>query len=64
MANDTCILVSCLAKIDHIGKKWVYRTKVKGDGLLDKYKAWVVTQGYDQVEGIDYIETFSPIVKP
>lgn len=33
------------------------------NNLLEKYKARVVVKGYDQVDEIDYIETFSYIIK-
>ena len=43
--------------------KWVYRTEYKSDGAIDKHKARLVVQGFTQVYGIDYLETYSPVAK-
>ncbi|PKI54957.1 hypothetical protein CRG98_024629 [Punica granatum] len=47
-----------------VGCKWVYRIKQKADETTDRYKARFVAKGFNQREGVDYEETFSPAWKP
>ncbi|XP_074360061.1 putative mitochondrial protein AtMg00820 [Apium graveolens] len=46
-----------------IGCKWIYRTKYKPDGSVDKYKARLVILGCNQRPGEEFSETFAPVAK-
>ncbi len=46
-----------------IGCRFILQKKRGPNGEVTRYKAHLVTQGFGQQEGIDYLETFVPIVK-
>jgi len=64
MRHDTWELVPCSAFIKPVGCKWVSRVKRHPDGSIDRFKARFVAKGYNQRPGLDYTNTFSPVVKP
>ena len=46
-----------------VGSKWVFKAKKDTMGNIVKYKARLVAQRFMQISGVDYFETYSPVVK-
>ncbi|KAB2598442.1 hypothetical protein D8674_001362 [Pyrus ussuriensis x Pyrus communis] len=61
--QGTWILVPPPSHRSVIGSKWVYKVKKNPDGSISRFKARLVAQGYSQEHGLDYSETFSPVVR-
>jgi hypothetical protein len=47
--------------VNVIGTKWIFKNKQGEDGEVVRNKACLVAQGYSQVEGLDFGETFAPV---
>ncbi|KAJ9554160.1 hypothetical protein OSB04_018205 [Centaurea solstitialis] len=63
MRNGTWTLVPRVPNSNVIDSKWVYKLKRDQTGAIKRYKARLVAKGFRQQPGIDYQETFSPVVK-
>ena len=46
-----------------VGSKWVFRAKKDAAGVVVRYKARLVAQGFSQVPGVDYFDTFAPVAR-
>uniref|UniRef100_A0A2N9HC90 Integrase catalytic domain-containing protein n=1 Tax=Fagus sylvatica TaxID=28930 RepID=A0A2N9HC90_FAGSY len=62
--QGTWSLVSLPPNKNVVGCKWVYKLKTNSDGTIARYKARLVAKGFHQQYGVDFDETFSPVIKP
>ena len=61
--NGTWTLTKLPAGRKAIQNRWVFKLKLDGEGAVRRYKARLVAKGFSQRPGIDFEETFSPVVK-
>ena len=61
--NNTWKLVDKAQDKEVIGLKWVYKIKYNENGSIQKYKPRLVAKGYSQQAGVDFNETFAPVVR-
>lgn len=61
--NGTWRLVPYTKNVNIIDCKWVFNLKRKEDGMVDRYKECLIAKGLKQRNGIDYFDTYSPVVK-
>ena len=64
LSNNTWDLVPRPLSANVVTSKWIFHHKFHADGSLNRYKARWVLRGFTQRPGVDYDETFSPVIKP
>lgn len=62
-SQKTWSLVPHTPLMNIVDCKWVFPTKYNHDGSVTRYKAHLVAKGYNQVDGIYFDETYSPVVE-
>lgn len=63
LKNDTWELVPLPPDKRCITSKWVFKVKRHPNGQIQRYKARLVARGFDQIEEVDYTETFAPTIR-
>jgi len=61
--NSTWSEVKRTNGMNVIGTKWIFKKKNNNKGGVERYKARVVAKGFTQKHGVDYQETFAPVMK-
>lgn len=61
--NGTMSLVPRRSNMNVLGSRWIHTVKLNPDGSVLKLKSRWVAKGYEQEEGIDFVETYSPVVR-
>jgi len=64
LKNHTWDLVPRPSRANVVTGKWIFKHKFNADGTSERYKARWVLRGFTQRPGVDFAETFSPVVKP
>ena len=62
-SNKTWTLVDLPPHTKAISSKWVFKVKPSNNGQPPRYKARLVARGFEQRDGVDYLETFAPVVR-
>ena len=62
-AAGTWDLVEAPKGANVVGSKWVFRAKKDATGKIIRYKARLVAQGFSQIPGVDYFDTFAPVAR-
>ena len=56
-------LAEAPVRLNIVSSKWVFRVKKDAAGNVIRYKACLIAQGFLQVPGVNYFDTFAPVAK-
>jgi hypothetical protein len=62
--NDTWDFVQRPASHNVVGCRWIFKTKLRANGSIERHKAHLVAKGFSQIHGLDFEDMFSPVVRP
>nr|GFA27456.1 zinc finger, CCHC-type [Tanacetum cinerariifolium] len=62
IGNNNWVLVDLPPGCKPLGYKWIFK-RIKLDGIVEKFKAMQVIQGFKQKLGIDYFDTYAPVAR-
>lgn len=63
ITNKTWTFVDLPERQKTLDTKWIFKKKVDSSGKMLRYKARLVARGCKQIEGIDFHETYFPVVR-
>lgn len=61
--TETFSLVPLPQDVKPLGSGWVHQVKLNSDGTFKCYRSRLVAKGNEQEEGVDFLETYSPVVR-
>ena len=62
--SNTWELILPPSNANIVGNQWVYKIKRHANGHIERFKSRPVAKGCTQEHGLDYDQTFSPMIKP
>jgi len=62
-AHETWVLEKPPPGTNIVGLTWVFRWKLDANGVVTKYKARLVAQGFSQIPGIHFLNNYVPVAK-
>ncbi|GFY70181.1 retrovirus-related Pol polyprotein from transposon TNT 1-94 [Trichonephila inaurata madagascariensis] len=62
-SNNNWVLANLPSDRKAIGNRWMFKVKQNADGTVQRFKAGLVAKGYSPKFGVDFSETFSPVVR-